>query len=90
MVENDEINIKQSLSVFNVITSLGQKKDDEYSYNGLTAKSDFDGYTINIKNDYVSLTIFFHNKFSFEYTNEKEKLNFLSKLNEIDNLKSNS
>ncbi len=83
MLENDEVNIKKSLSVFNTITSLGQKNGNEYQYNGLTAKSDFDGYTIVIKNDYVSLTIFFHNKFSLEATNNKEKLSFLEKIEQI-------
>ncbi|UTW44283.1 DUF3081 family protein [bacterium SCSIO 12696] len=76
-----EIDIRVALRAFNKITTDGDRIDDKYHLNGLTAYTDFDGYTVSIQNDFVSLTVFFHNKFSFKYTNNKEKIAFLEKLN---------
>ena len=78
---NAEIDTRAVLRAFNKITSEGVRSDDKYHLNGLTAYTDFDGYTIFICNDFVSLTVFFHNKYSFKYHNEKEKIAFLEKLN---------
>lgn len=80
-----EIDVRQALSVFSIICDKGlATKNAEgvsvRTLNGLVAESSFDGYTIIIKNDYVSLTIFFHNKFSFDYPNKKEKALFLDKM----------
>ena len=83
MSETEDVNIKKTLAVFDVITSKGSKQDDHYLYNGLKASSDFDGYNITIKNDYVELTIFFHNKFSLDYSSKKEKASFLEKIEQI-------
>lgn len=83
MPEIDEVNIKKTLAVYDSITSLGQKDGDKYRYNGLIACSDYDGYNITIKNDYVELIIFFHNKFSLNYSSKKERLLFFQKLDEI-------
>lgn len=83
MTDIDEVNVKKTLAVFNAITSLGQREGNQYQYNGLTAFSDHDGYNITIKNDHVELTIFFHNKFSFNYNNKKERLMFLHKIDDI-------
>jgi len=77
---DDKIHVKEALAVFGKITSLGTKTADGYVFNGLTAKSDFDGYTIVLCNDYVSLTVFFHNKFTFEYTSQIERDRFLEKM----------
>ena len=78
------INIKQALRVFEKITDQGQCVDGEYHYRGLIASSGYDGYTITLRNDYVTLDIFFHNKFHFEFLNKKERDGFLEKLALLD------
>ena len=82
-MSDTEINIQKVLSVFDVITKQGERHGDEYQYQGLRAHTDFDGYTIFIENDYVCLTVFFHNKFSLESSSQKEKMLFLNKIDEI-------
>lgn len=82
-MDDDKVNIQNALSVFNIVTTQGERNGEEYHYNGLIAKTDFDGYTVILKNNYASLTIYFHNKFSFEYTSQKEKLVFLNKIDEM-------
>jgi hypothetical protein len=84
---SEKVNIKKALHAFNRIITEGYRNGDEYSLNGLTAYTDFDGYTITIRNDYVRLDIFFHNKFSFDYTNSKERMLFLEKIDIMDRKK---
>ena len=81
---NKEVDVRKALRVFQKITEEGVKSGDHYTMNGLKALTDFDGYTATICNDYVTLDIFFHNKFSFNYTNAKERETFLEKLNALD------
>jgi len=77
---DDKIHVKEALEVFGKVTARGTKTEDGHVLNGLTAKSDFDGYTIILCNDYVTLTVFFHIKFTFEYTSVKERDSFLEKM----------
>ena len=86
-----EIDVRKALAIFGIITDKGfATKNSEgvtvHTLNGLVAESSFDGYTIMIKNDNVSLSIFFHNKFAFEYTNNKEKDIFLEKMRVIEKI----
>ena len=83
-VMNEKVNLKKALRVFDTIVTKGQRDGDEYSLNGLTAFTDFDGYTATIKNDYVRLAIFFHNNIAFEYSSKKEKGIFLDKIATMD------
>lgn len=76
----EKVNIKKAHKAFNAIITDGHRNGHEYTLNGLVASTDFDGYTITIRNDYVRLDIFFHNKFSFDYSSKKEKALFLEKL----------
>ncbi|MBT8139681.1 MAG: DUF3081 domain-containing protein [Gammaproteobacteria bacterium] len=76
----DVVNIKTALNAFHVIREKGEKTSTGYVYKGITADTDFDGYTIYLKADYVTLTIYFHNKFDVDYANMKELTMFLEKL----------
>ena len=76
---DEQISIRKALRVFHKILSEGERAGDHYHLNGLTAYSDFDGYTATLCNDYVSLSIYFHNKFSFTFSNRKERSLFLKK-----------
>lgn len=80
----EKVNVRKALRVFQIIITDGKRTGDEYHLNGLTAYTDFDGCTATIRNDYVRLDIFFHNKISFTYSNRKEKMLFLEKINAMD------
>ncbi len=79
----DKIIIREALQVFEKIRKNGNKTNLGFELSGLIAITSHDGYTISVSNDYANLTIFFHNKFSFEATNQKEKQAFLEKLKQI-------
>lgn len=81
---DEKIDVRKALRVFQQIMSDGERIDNQYHLNGLVAHTDFDGYTATIRNDYVCLDIFFHNKFSFTYSDNKEKMLFLEKMNTLD------
>lgn len=84
---NEKVNVRQALRVFDLITRNGKRQGGEYLLNGLSASSGFDGYTVTLRNNYVTLDIFFHNKFSFQFSNKKEKMLFMDKLSAIDSKK---
>ncbi|MBX2859230.1 MAG: DUF3081 domain-containing protein [Cellvibrionaceae bacterium] len=84
MSNDDKISIKKALRVFQKILDSGEKTDSEFRLNGLRASTDFDGYAVTLRNDYVCLDIFFHNKFAFKYSNQRERDLFLDKLDQID------
>lgn len=78
---DEKVNVKKSLHAFNTIVTKGRREGDEYALNGLVAYASFDGYTVTIRNDYVQLDIFFHNKIAFNYSSAKERALFLEKIN---------
>ena len=82
-----KVDVKQALRVYQIIVDQGERLEEGYRYRGLTALSDFDGYNITIKNDYVSLTILFHNKIDFKFSNKRERIVFLETLDQIDKSK---
>lgn len=84
---NDKLNIKKALRVFDKVLTQGKRIEDRYQLNGITAYTDFDGYTATLCNDYVRLDIFFHNKINFSYSNDREREIFLEKINTMDKIK---
>ena len=77
------VDVRKALDAINIINSRGQRVERGMLLNGLLASSDFDGYTAVLANDYVTLTIFFHNKFDISYTSRKELAAFLEKIDQI-------
>ncbi len=47
-------------------TSAG---DQKLEYRGLELESDFDGYTVVLRNKDVTLTVLFHNKYDLKFRN---------------------
>lgn len=79
-----KIDVKQALRVYEKIVTRGEKLDDGHRLSGISALSDFDGYTVVLRNENASLTIQFHSKFTLDYTNQRELFLFLEKLESID------
>ncbi|MBB5210631.1 DUF3081 family protein [Microbulbifer hydrolyticus] len=79
-----KIDVKQALRVFDKITKHGEKTDEGWRYRGLTASTDFDGYTVFLNSPKVELTIFFHNKFTVDYRNQVDLDEFIELLGKID------
>ncbi|GGB52443.1 DUF3081 domain-containing protein [Shewanella inventionis] len=93
----NEIDIHRALKVFNKVTQYGEKRtaksDDtqksvfgnDYYLCGITAQTDHDGYTIVLSDTQVSLTVFFHNKYQFEYPSNEALDNFLRRFSDVEN-----
>ncbi|WP_237055857.1 DUF3081 family protein [Microbulbifer sediminum] len=84
MEQEHKIDVKQALRVFDRITREGEKRDDGWHYRGLTAETDFDGYTVFISSPKVRLTVFFHNKYTVDYRNAHELGEFVDLLKKLD------
>ena len=80
----EKVNLRQALRVFQRVITEGRREGGEYHLKGVIASTDFDGYTVTLRNDYVHLDIFFHNTISFEYANLREKALFLETLELLD------
>lgn len=79
-MQDDKISVKHVLNVYEKVVTFGQANDEGKVLSGLTALSGPDDYTIVLKNDYVSLAVFFHNTYQFNYTSQREKALFLEKI----------
>jgi len=78
-VNMSNTNISRYLYVFNHIISHGEKDQDRYYFGDLTAWHDIDGYTCYIGYKDLTMTLFFHSRFSFEYE-EDSTMQAFSKL----------
>ena len=76
--------IKQALRAFDKVTRYGLQQGGEYRLDGLLASSGFDGYTVTLADNHVSLTIHFHNSYDVEYSDSKALDNFLRLIDRID------
>mgnify|MGYP003626406894 CR=1 FL=1 len=79
----DKINVKTALRAFNRIREEGRERDGEFHMQGITAASDYDGYTISLRDDYVTLQIFFHNKFKLDFVNKRHLDAFVERIEKI-------
>ena len=79
-----KIDIKQALHVVDIITRKGEKTADGWRYRGLTADTDFDGYTVFLRSSKVELTIFFHNKFTVDCHRATDLDDFIELMKKIE------
>lgn len=80
----NEIDSKFILNVFEKIRQHGEPKEQGHSLEGVTAFSDFDGYTVFIEDANVKLRFGFHNQYHFDYEKEEHLTQFEHKLKTID------
>lgn len=81
----NELDNKQILAVYERIQKRGEANDEGKHYQGVTAFSDIDGYTIYLQGSGVLLRFGFHNTYHLDYEHDKHKDDFLKKLNNIAN-----
>ena len=83
----NEIDVHQALAVVNKIIQHGVKKEGVYHYEGLCVESDVDGYTVWLTDARTCLTLFFHNKYEFDYPDKTALDSFMYRYWEIYNMK---
>jgi hypothetical protein len=67
------------LYTFNQVLSNGEHYQGRYYFQGLSAWHDFDGYTCYLGYKDLTLTLYFHNRFSFEFS-EKSTMSAFTKI----------
>ena len=65
------VSVRQALRVFQKVLDYGTRKGEATTYKRLEATTSYDGYTVILNDECVTLTIFFHNKFSLDYTSKR-------------------
>lgn len=63
----NDIDSKTVLCVFEYIQQHGETSDNGKTCDGVTAFTDFDGYTIYLKTNTATLSLGFHNTYHLEY-----------------------
>lgn len=82
----NKLDKKQALRVFYKIAENGQKVGEEYRFHDLYASSDIDGYTVTIRDDAVTLYMFFHNTYKFEFKRKIQLEQFMDKIAAVDKM----
>ncbi len=80
----NDLDLHMLLRVFEKIRTHGEANELEYKLEGITATSDFEGYTVVLSDVQCSLTLFFHNKYEFDYPTEKARESFEKRVAYID------
>jgi hypothetical protein len=62
--------LSQYLYIFNQVLSKGEYYQGRYYLDELSAWHDIDGYTCYLHYKDLTLTLYFHSKFSFEYSDK--------------------
>jgi hypothetical protein len=73
------MHLNQYLYVFNQVLSDGELCNGRYYLDNLSAWHDIDGYTCYLGYKDLTLTLYFHSRFSFEFS-EKETMRSFTKL----------
>ena len=84
---SDKVDVRQALRVFNTIMEHGEQRGGESHLGGIIASAGYDGYTVTLRNDYVTLNVYFHNKFSLDFSSRQQLMLFLDKLAALDRKK---
>ncbi|KAF7764567.1 hypothetical protein PCIT_b0603 [Pseudoalteromonas citrea] len=79
----NDIDSKTILSVFEFVQKNGEQTQQGKHFQGLTAFSDFDGYTVYLQGSGVVMRYGFHNTYHLDYEHDKQKYDFLSKIEHI-------
>lgn len=78
-----KLDVMKALRVFNYIMDHGEKEGEVRSFMGLSASTDFDGYTMYLNSHHAKLTVFFHNKYQLEFVKAEELDEFYTLLDRV-------
>jgi hypothetical protein len=78
-----KIDAKMALRAYQRVVSAGVRNGDEYSLDGLTVSSDFDGYTITLTDGTVTVRVLFHNRVSIAASSGAALEKFALRMNRV-------
>jgi len=79
----NQIESKVIQQAYYVICEKGEKSEKGHYFEGVTAYTDFDGYTLYLEAKGAVMTLGFHNTYHFDSETEREKTELLKKLYNI-------
>lgn len=77
------ISPKDAIAAYQVIREKGTQQNAAYEYGGITAETDWDGYTVFLKDNHVSMTVYYHYKYQLDYENIEQLDAFRLKIKAI-------
>jgi hypothetical protein len=80
-----DIDTHLAVEAFQSIRKHGQQIDGEFHYGGLFGSTDFDGYTVFLRDQNVELTVFFKHRFSLVYSKSEDLDLFKRKIEAVIN-----
>ena len=79
-MSNEGFSYRDYLHLYNVVSSMGKKIDGVFQYGDIKAWHDFDGYTCWLSYKDLTVTLMFHSKFEFEYSQKDTLVEFSKQL----------
>ena len=80
----NDLDLHMLLRVFDKIRTKGEQIEQGHQLEGIKAVSDFDGYTVVLSDVQCNLTLFFHNKYEFDYPSGTAREQFEKRILYID------
>ena len=78
-----KVDVALALRAYQNILKFGERENGVFVYEGMTASTDFDGYTITLSDGSISLRVFFHNRFAMEPNKGRAVDQFLMRLKRV-------
>ncbi len=78
-----KVNKRNMLEAFDLITTIGEKVDGVYEFDGIRAAHDFDGYTCWLSYKDLTISLLFHGKYDFDYQDEDTLKAFFKKISRL-------
>jgi len=79
----NEIDFRLILDAYEKITLHGKAEQGKHTLDGITASTDFDGYTVFLEGHNTKLQLEFHNKYHLDYETSRDYENFMKKVEQI-------
>lgn len=79
----NSVNLIEYLNAYNLVCKEGEKNEQGYTYMGLIAWQDFDGYTCYLSDSSVTMTFLFHGKYQMDYETKDELEKFTKKVTRL-------
>jgi len=81
--EERKIDVRLALRAYQNVLEFGAKHAGGYQFDGLTANSDFDGYTVALSDGIVTVRLLFHSKVAIHAPNRRALGEFIERLRRI-------
>ncbi len=83
---SEKVDVRQALRVFQFVSDNGTQCPGGYRLDGVTARTEQDGYSVALEDGRVCLRVGFHNSHSVDFDTRHDLDEFLAHLDKLDRL----